>query len=134
MEMWQKGDDMREFHGKTEMAWDEDDTGRDVTEKWRRGEDFGEVFIAINNVMKAVKNMEWFPCFREVLDDKGYPISRIPCLPSEEVITVFHCGPSELVINELSIIFSSYEGILQHLQMVEAREVQHHELIRRLVV
>eukprot|EP00061_Rhincodon_typus_P013883 g40529.t1 len=60
-------------------------------EKSRRREDLCKVLIIINNVLKAAKNVE--------------------------VITVFHCGTSEQVINELSIVSCCYEGILQHLQV-----------------
>eukprot|EP00061_Rhincodon_typus_P001323 g14452.t1 len=40
-----------------------------------------------------------------------------PCLSSEEIITVFRCGLLELVIDELSIVSYSYEGVLRHLQV-----------------
>eukprot|EP00061_Rhincodon_typus_P007095 g28430.t1 len=80
------------------------------------GKILAKVFIVIDNVSKAVKNMVWFLHSREVLDDVGYPIGSIPCLFSEEVNPVFRCGMSELAIDELSIVSCSYEGILQHLQ------------------
>eukprot|EP00061_Rhincodon_typus_P002548 g17860.t1 len=79
------------------------------------GEDFGEVLIVIDNVLKAAKNMASFLCSQEVLDIKGYPIRSIPYLSFEEVIVVFRRGTSELAIDELSIVSCSYEGILQHL-------------------
>eukprot|EP00061_Rhincodon_typus_P003727 g20829.t1 len=51
---------------------------------------------------------------QELLGDKGHPIGYIPCLSSEEVITVFCCGTLELAIDELSITSRSYDAILQH--------------------
>eukprot|EP00061_Rhincodon_typus_P005909 g25991.t1 len=50
------------------------------------------------------KNMVQFLHSREVLDDKRYLISGIPCLSSEEDTTEFCCGMSELAIDESSII------------------------------
>eukprot|EP00061_Rhincodon_typus_P008518 g31202.t1 len=52
------------------------------------------MLIVINNVVKAVKNME--------------------------LITVFCCGKLELVINELSMVYHSNEAVLQHLQVSAA--------------
>eukprot|EP00061_Rhincodon_typus_P002064 g16521.t1 len=94
----------------------------------------------------------------EVPDGEANPILHIPCLSSEEVITIYRYAISELVFNELSIVSCSYEGVLQHLQVsvsseqimcmlglsvgdgyfnmfrMEAGEVQHCEAIRRLAV
>eukprot|EP00061_Rhincodon_typus_P004934 g23762.t1 len=51
---------------------------------------------------------------------KGFPM-LIACTECEakqwEVITFFCCGTLELVIDELSIVSCSYEGVLQHLQV-----------------
>eukprot|EP00061_Rhincodon_typus_P012615 g38460.t1 len=46
------------------------------------------MLIVIEDMLKAVKNMAQFLCSREVLDDEGYPIGRILCLSSEEVVPV----------------------------------------------
>eukprot|EP00061_Rhincodon_typus_P016861 g45293.t1 len=78
--------------------------------KWRRREDHGEMFIIIDDML----NIALFLRSREGLDDEGYSISHVLCLSSEEVVAVFRHGTSELVINELSIVSSSFEGILQN--------------------
>eukprot|EP00061_Rhincodon_typus_P016887 g45337.t1 len=86
-------------------------------EKWRRMKDVGGALIIINNVLKAAKNIAYFLHYWEVLGNEGYPINHILCLSSEEVMMVFHCGMSELAIDELSIVSRSYEGVLQHPQV-----------------
>eukprot|EP00061_Rhincodon_typus_P011246 g36127.t1 len=85
-------------------------------EKWRHGKGLGKMLIIIDNVLKSAKNMASFFCSWEVLDDVEYPISCIPHLSSEEIMTVFCSGTSELAIDELSIVSHSYEGALQHFQ------------------
>eukprot|EP00061_Rhincodon_typus_P006584 g27376.t1 len=80
-------------------------------------EELGEVLIVTDDVLKAPKNMTYLLCSGEVLDDEGYLFGHILCMSSEEAIIVFHCGPSELAINELSIVSDPYEGILQQLQV-----------------
>eukprot|EP00061_Rhincodon_typus_P012820 g38797.t1 len=75
-------------------------------EKWRHKDDLGETFVVIDDMLKAMKNMALFLCSGEVLDDEGYPISRVLCLSSEEVVAVFCCGMTELAIDKLSIRWS----------------------------
>eukprot|EP00061_Rhincodon_typus_P004356 g22382.t1 len=67
------------------------------------------MLIVIDDMLKAAKNMAQFLCSGEVLDNEGYSIGLILCLSSEELIAVFRCGMSELVIDELSIVSRSYE-------------------------
>eukprot|EP00061_Rhincodon_typus_P014327 g41275.t1 len=68
------------------------------------------------NLRSQLRPSSWSVRSHEILDDKGYPIGRIQCL-SSEVISVFRCGTLELAINELNIVYCSYKGVLQHLQV-----------------
>eukprot|EP00061_Rhincodon_typus_P006821 g27848.t1 len=77
---------------------------RTTGEKWRYREDLGEVLIVIDDVLKAAKNIAWFLHSRDVLEDEGYPIG---CIPWDGFFNMFR---------------------------LEARKVQHCEVIRGLAV
>eukprot|EP00061_Rhincodon_typus_P016731 g45096.t1 len=87
-------------------------------EKWRHREDCGEVLIAVDNVLKAAKNMAQFLRSREALDDEAPSRTRNTLCPPQSNTSISTSGLQRRInkSKQMSLMMSGDKtGILKNL-------------------